>query len=350
MEKEILIMRLSAMGDVAMTVPVIASFVKEHPHAHITMLSAPRLAPLFQNIPNLTFFPVDTKTKYAGNLGMLKLFNDLRKTHDFDTMIDLHDVLRSKIIRTLFRLNGKKVFVIDKGRKEKKELVKGNCKIQLKNSIERYQEVFQKAGFCFEVKKENFLPLELLTLSQKAKELISQKGNKQWIGIAPFAQHAGKIYPLSLCEEVVKHFSQKEGIQLLLFGGGEKEKSILDKWASQYENTLSLVGQFNLSDEMGLMQNCTVLLSMDSANMHLASLVKTPVVSVWGATHPYAGFYGYGQNPDDAVQLQMECRPCSIFGNKPCKWGDFRCMNEIKPEMVISKLERHISLKTIIID
>lgn len=341
MGKEILIMRLSAMGDVAMTIPVIASFVNAHPEAHVTMLSTPKLEPLFQNIPNLSFMPVDTKGKYNGILGMFKLFRDLREKQNFDMMIDLHDVLRSKILRTLFRLFGKSVFVIDKGREEKKRLTQGSLNEQLKTSIERYQETFEKAGFSFSVKKENFLPQEKLPLSEDAQKMISEKGSTQWIGIAPFAQHEGKIYPIEKCEEVVKYFSKKENVQILLFGGGEKEKKILDEWAARYENTLSLVNRFKLTDEIGLIQNCAVLLSMDSANMHLASIVQTPVVSVWGATHPHAGFYGYGQKLEDAVQLEMECRPCSIFGNKPCKWGDFRCMNGISAEMIISKIEKY---------
>lgn len=342
MGKEILIMRLSAMGDVAMTIPVIASFVNAHPEVHVTMLSTPKLEPLFQNIPNLSFMPVDTKGKYKGILGIFKLFRDLKKKQNFDMMIDLHDVLRSKILRTLFRLSGKRVFVIDKGRDEKKRLTQGTLNEQLKTSIERYQETIEEAGFSFSLKKENFLPQEKLPLTEEAQRMVSGKGSTQWIGIAPFAQHDGKIYPIEKCEEVVKHFSNMENVQILLFGGGEKEKRILDEWAARYENTLSLVNRFKLTDEIGLIQNCAVLLSMDSANMHLASIVQTPVVSVWGATHPHAGFYGYGQKIEDAVQLEMECRPCSIFGNKPCKWGDFRCMNQIRAEMIISKIEKYI--------
>ena len=77
---------------------------------------------------------------------------------------------------------------------------------------------------------------------------------------------------------------------------------------------------------------------MDSANMHLASLTGIPVVSIWGATHPYAGFMGWGQSLDNAIQLDMDCRPCSIFGQKPCRLGDYPCLNNIKPETVVEKI------------
>ena len=86
------------------------------------------------------------------------------------------------------------------------------------------------------------------------------------------------------------------------------------------------------------MSHLNAMLSMDSANMHMASLVATPVVSVWGATHPYAGFMGWGQKPENIVQVELDCRPCSIYGQKPCLRGDYACMNMIKPEIIVEKI------------
>ena len=85
-----------------------------------------------------------------------------------------------------------------------------------------------------------------------------------------------------------------------------------------------------------------VHVSMDSANMHLGSLVGKDVISIWGATHPYAGFYGYRQRPDLAIQTCLPCRPCSIFGNKPCYRGDWACLNTIEPEQVIKKINDYL--------
>ena len=96
----------------------------------------------------------------------------------------------------------------------------------------------------------------------------------------------------------------------------------------------------NLQEELVLMSHLDVMVSMDSANMHLASLVHVPVVSVWGATHPYAGFMGWNQDDDMTVQVQLPCRPCSVFGNKACYRGDMACMNRITPEMIINKVEK----------
>lgn len=338
--KNLLVMRLSAMGDVVMTVPVIDSFLRTYPDVHITMLSNPRLQPLFSGLNNLTFVPVDTKKQYAGWLGMYRLYKDLKREHSFDAMIDLHDVLRSKILRTLFRISGLPTFVIDKGRKEKKALVANSKgKVQLKSSVQRYADVFRQAGYPFEV--QNLPYHSQVEGSAELNDLLNSKsGSQKWIGIAPFAQHKGKIYPIEKTEKVIAHFSQQSGTTLLLFGGGPEEKSQLEAWAEKYPQTKSLAGKFRLEEELLLLKKCDVALTMDSANMHLASLVGTPVVSVWGATHPYAGFYGLGQKEDNAVQLDMSCRPCSIYGNKPCSQGDYPCLRNIDESLIIQKIDK----------
>jgi ADP-heptose:LPS heptosyltransferase len=83
------------------------------------------------------------------------------------------------------------------------------------------------------------------------------------------------------------------------------------------------------------------MVSMDSANMHIESLVGTPVISIWGATSPLAGFLGWRQKEEDCVQLPLDCRPCSIFGNKPCRSGDYKCM-KIEPQTVVEKIKQRL--------
>nr|AIA86245.1 CAZy families GT9 protein [uncultured Prevotella sp.] len=91
---------------------------------------------------------------------------------------------------------------------------------------------------------------------------------------------------------------------------------------------------------MALISHLKVMISMDSANMHLASLTGTPVVSIWGATHYYAGFMGWGQHPENATEVSLSCRPCSIFGNKACFRKDYACLQRITPDMIVSKIEK----------
>ena len=330
------------MGDVAMTVPVIASFLKAYPRMGVIMLSSPRLSSLFEGMDRVTFLPVDTKGTYKGVFGMVKLFKRLKKDFRFDKMIDLHDVIRSKELRAMVKMSGKEIYILDKGRKEKKRLVSPQCKDrgQLKTSIQRYVDAFAAAGYPFALDFDGLMPKGCELPERIGKEIRTDKAHR--IAIAPFAQHAGKILPLEKTEQIVAHYAERDDTQILLFGGGKVEAETFNAWTAKYRNTISMAGKFSLIEEIQVLNHCDVLLSMDSSNMHLASLVNTPVVSVWGATHPYAGFYGFGQDPSDAVQLDLPCRPCSIYGKKPCARNDYACLNGIAADLIINKLDKYI--------
>ena len=254
----ILIIRFSALGDVAMTIPVIHSLAVQYPQHEITVLSRAVWQPLFQSLPeNVNFVGADLTGKHKG----------------------------------LWLLNFSSIYGEGKG---------------------------------------DFAEIEPMT---------GPKGKQKWIGIAPFAKHKGKIYPLELQEQVVAHFAANPAVKVFLFGGGKSEQEVFDSWIAKYPSVVSMIGKLNMRTELNLMSHLDVMLSMDSANMHLASLVNIPVVSVWGATHPYAGFMGWKQLPVNTVQLDLSCRPCSVYGQKPCWRGDYACLRDITPEQVIAKIE-----------
>lgn len=173
---------------------------------------------------------------------------------------------------------------------------------------------------------------------------IPPKGNETWLAIAPFAAHTGKIYPLHLMEKVVDHYASLPGFRIFIFGAGEAEALKIDALAKGRDNVVSMAQtKIGIPGELALMSHCDTMLAMDSANMHMASLVGLRTVSIWGATHPFTGFYGLHQDPEDAVQLEMVCRPCSIFGNKPCRRGDFHCLNGISPNLIISQIDAKLN-------
>jgi len=334
--KRILVLRLSAIGDVAMTVPVISSLSKAYPETEIIFVSQKFANGFLKYIPNVRFFEVDLKGRHKGFWGVIRLFFDLKKLGKFDVIADLHDVIRTKILRNLFLFSSAKKVVIDKGRKEKKNL----CKIDgkelkpLETTTSRYAKALQNAGFVFNVEFDYLFANSILNDS-----ILNITGSKtgKWIGIAPFAKHKGKIYPLEQMEKVVEQLSESLDIKVFLFGGGPTEKTILAGWEKRFRNTVSLAGKLGIDDELKVISNLDVLVSMDSANMHFASLVNTPVVSIWGATHPFAGFYGWNQNPKLALQINLPCRPCSIYGNKPCFRKDYACLNLITPQDIVNK-------------
>ncbi|WP_158800573.1 glycosyltransferase family 9 protein [Pedobacter sp. L105] len=333
----LLIIRFSAMGDVAMTAPVLKELNSHYPDVKLTVVSRTLFAPFFEGIPNLNFYAFDPKGKHKGFLGLIRLFMELRQ-FQVTAVADLHNNLRSRIIGILFFLCGIKTIRVDKARAEKKKLTRRKEKIMqpLLPMTERYAAVFSALGFPF-VLKNKLHPLQPETLSNELNLLTGLHENRKWVGISPFAQHLQKVYPLDKMEKVILKLAA-EGYLLFIFGGGEEEKNIAKKWEDQHQNIRSVIGKVNLTQELKLISNLDLMLSMDSSGMHLASLKGVPVVSIWGATHPYTGFLGYGQSIDDALQIELYCRPCSVYGNVPCYRGDLACMNNLSETVVINKV------------
>jgi len=357
--EHILIIRFSAMGDVAMTVPVVYSLATQYPAVRITVLSRPFARPFFENLaPNVGFMEADIKNEYHGIKGLNALYRRLSAKH-FTAIADLHSVLRSSYLRMRFNLDNFKVAHIDKHRKGKRQLTSQNDKkfVQQPTSFENYAEVLAKLGYPVKLDFTSIFgsekgDLNLLpeTLWNKANTEVNRdihSDEKPWIGLAPFAAHEGKIYPLPLMERVIQGVIHTyPQCRIFLFGGGEKETEVMNRWAETWPEVCNASAQLKgLQQELILMSHLQVMVSMDSANMHLASLVHTPVVSIWGATHPFAGFMGWNQNPTNAVQVDLPCRPCSIYGNKPCMRGDMACMNQIKPEDIIQRIETVLNQK-----
>lgn len=330
--KKLLIIRFSALGDIAMTVPVVHDLAVQYPDLEITMLSRPMAEPLFEKLPNnVHFFAADLNSRHKGLFGLNRLLKDIH-FKDFNYIADFHDVLRTQWLRFVCRLFGKKVTKIDKGRKGKKALTRQKNKVfeQQATSFERYAKVLEQLGFPI---KPEFVKLDYSAFCETQK-----MPNETWIGIAPFAKHPAKVYPLEKMEQVIKVLSERENTTIFLFGGGEGEKRQIAELCSKYSNVQTAQCQEGLKGELALMGQLDVMLSMDSANMHLASLVGTRVVSVWGGTHPYAGFLGWNQKAEDCIQLDLPCRPCSVYGNKACLRGDYACLKGITPEQIIEKL------------
>ena len=332
-----MVFRFSAMGDVAITVPVIKELVSQYPDVWITFVSEEKYKPFFENIPRLDFFAVDLHGQYKGLEGLYRLYRRIKSEKKFTAIADLHNVLRTRILSFFFTLSGLKIKRIDKGRKEKKALTRKDNKIlvQLPATFQRYADVFAKLGYP--VKLTESVKREKLVLNNTVQQL-NGNNNRVRIGIAPFAKHKEKNYPLEEMEKVVAALSGK-GYKLYFFGIGITEISKLEYWEQKYPGTLNIAGELPLDEELMLISNLDLMVSMDSANMHLASLYGVPVVSIWGATHPFAGFYGFGQDPANIVQADLYCRPCSVFGNKECYRGDWACMKMIPPQQVIDKIE-----------
>ena len=332
-------MRLSAMGDVAMTVPVLSAFVKQYPEVKITVISRPFFKPFFDGIPNLNFFAFDEKERHKGFSGLLRLFNDVKK-FKIDAFADLHNVLRSKIVSLLFALSGKKRATVDKGREGKKELTRAENKVfrQLPTMFERHAKVFEELGFPLDLSNPEFP--EKAILSSEILEIIGDN-NQNLIGIAPFAQYDSKVYPQDLMQEVIAKLAANKEYKILLFGGGKKEIEILDSLSQPFENVINMAGKIKFQQELQLISNLDVMLSMDSGNAHIAAMLGVKVVTLWGATHPYAGFLPFNQTMENALtsdRNQYPQLPTSVYGNKIVE-GYEGAMRTILPQEIVNRIE-----------
>ena len=322
------------MGDVAMAVPVLRAFVKQHPSVKITFLSKAFLKPLFSDLNNVTFHTADVTGKHKGIVGIYKLYKEL-KLLNIDTVADLHNVLRSKILRSFFKLSRTKVAFIDKGRREKHALTRTKNKVfkPLKTTHEKYADVFRNLGFKLDLSTPEFPPKK--ELPKEITEITGVK-NTKWIGVAPFAQYNSKMYPLDLMEEVIADLS-KQNLKILLFGGGTKEVEILENLANKYPNTLNVAGKIKLDNELSLISNLDCMVSMDSGNAHFAAMQGVNTITVWGITHPFTGFSPFNQPFENAILPDLKKYPnipCSIYGNKVCK-GYEDVMRSISPKKIV---------------
>ena len=332
-QKNILVIRLSAMGDVAMAVPVLRALTQQHPELKITVLTRAFFKPFFRGLEQVSVFTADVKGEHKGVFGLYKLSRALNKKQ-FHVVADLHHVLRSKVLKKFIKCE--RFIAVDKGRTEKRQLTSGNAFTQLKTTHQRYADVFQVLGYTVDLANPSFP--EPARLNKHLQNLIGDK-LKGVIGIAPFAAHEGKMYPLHKMKAVIKMLSKD--YKIILFGGGAYESEILNDFQNCFDNTINLAGRVSFEEEMDVISNLDVMLAMDSGNAHIAAMLGVKVVTVWGVTHPYAGFAPFNQ-PEDygliADRTKFPLIPTSVYGNKyPENYKD--AAGSVSPETIVYKIK-----------
>lgn len=335
-KKHILAIRFSAVGDAAIAVPVLRAVIQQNPGIKVSVATQSFLKPVFETVEGVVVLPAEIRTKHKGIKGLYRFYTEI-KNRNFDAIADLHGSLRSRIIKLFFLLAGVGSKTIDKGRSEKRALVNGRQFMPLKSSTERYADVFRLLGLKVDLTEDVFPPKQIL--APEIHNLIGT-GTKPWIGIAPFAFHDTKMYPLDLMEKVIETLSNSGDYQLILFGG-KKELPELELLSNSYPNTIYTFGKISFEQEIKLISNLDLMVSMDSGNAHLAAMQGVKVVTLWGVTHPYAGFYPYKQAESNSLlsdRKQFPLIPTSVYGNKaPESYKDV--MRTIPVEAVIEKIK-----------
>lgn len=333
----VLIIRTSALGDVAMTVPAIYSFALQYPDIQIKILTCSKFKTIFIGCPSNISIIIYNKERHHGIRGFIRLLR-LIDAENIDAVADFHNVFRSWLIDLFCFLKGCKVSILRKERMKRRSIITGKNKQEVCRPFTlRYFDVLKRLGYHTE---PVFTSLPHKNCLCSKKEMQVHK-----VGIAPFARYKNKTYPPNLMQQVVNTFASTENIEVYLFGGKGAEQETLEKWAEECEQVVCVAGKMSLEEEIALMGRLDVMLTMDSANMHLASLIGTPVVSVWGSTTPECGFLGWNQKRENCIVAGCPCQPCTISGSNSCRYHDFHCLTALSPQQICDYINRIISLQ-----
>jgi ADP-heptose:LPS heptosyltransferase len=334
----LLVIRTSAMGDVALLTPILKSMREQHPEVELILLTRPAFKAFFTSIDGLKLFCPDFKRRHKGIVGLFTLFRDIRKQGRIDYVIDLHNVIRSKILRFFFWISGNPAKKIDKGRNEKRLVIKGKKKENLSHSVERYRDVFEKADYKITLSERPWIIPSHYALSNALK--IAGIEDDINIGVAPYAKHLLKMWPEENMIILLKLISEKFNAKYWLFGGNEESERLVS-FQIRVPGSIVLSGKLQLEEELAIMTRLSFMISMDSSNMHMAALTGTKVISIWGATDPVTGFGAWGQPDEHSVRIpfdQLTCRPCTVYGKGKCRRKDHACMKWLTPEMVFQRI------------
>lgn len=341
---KVLIICFSGISNVASIVPPLDSLERRYPTHEFTVLSRHFLQPLFAHFDHVDFVGADIRHEHKGLHGAIKLFGQLRHKQ-FDAVVDLQDVPRTRLIRRLFWLCGTKVVTVDKQRAERRQLIKLGARQYkpLKTIFERYSEAFGQIG----LQTDNEFDHIPRATDEKRRKVNDIYGEKQgyWIGIAPLSIARGKTLPFRKTKNIIRHFDSRPNTKIFLFGAGEMENELLGDWQTVFTNVYAVHTSLKLDEELALMEQLDVMITMDSGNAHLAALTATPVVSIWGATHPYAGFGSWKQPAENQIGVDFSCRPCTAHEDKRCKYGDYRCLESISSAKIIKCIEYTLEQK-----
>lgn len=334
----LLVIRTSSMGDVIMTLPVLRSFAAAYPGEELVFVTRKPFDQFVTGIPGVKIFLFDHRGRHRGFRGILRLWNDLRSMYHITAVADLHDVIRSKVVRLLFRMGGCHVARIDKERIRRRKLVRGRLTGSLTHTVERYRTVFKQAGYPLKLISGPWL---LPSDEGRAVAAARTGGMKRpFLGVAPLAKHPLKVWPLEKMEAMLRMLMSRKECTIFLFGSPD-ESAVVDEIAARVPGAISMAGKISLGGEIALIADLDLMVAMDSSNMHLAAMTGVETLSIWGGTHPRAGFSAWGMPPENQIQIpdtELTCRPCTIYGKGTCRRGDLACLEWLTSEAVLQKI------------
>ncbi|MEA2063035.1 MAG: glycosyltransferase family 9 protein, partial [Gemmatimonadota bacterium] len=326
------------IGDVILATPVVRSIRRHWPEARISFLTRESFSPLLANNPHLD--EVAALPDTAGPGGLIQLVKNLRHSN-WDLLIDLHNNLRSRVIRSLVPAD--KTIVYTRQALKRSLLIYGRMDFFGKGIAavpERYARPL--AGMGVELDEQ---PCELYPSERDRSQAMEQlraggpAGNR-FLAIAPGSAWPTKRWPPALFAAAARELSHRYGFRIVLLGSaGDLEacRAVEDELGGP-GNCLILAGRLGLMNSVAVVEQSSLMITNDTGLMHAATAVGTPVVAIFGCTTKHLGYFPYrAEDRSRVVEVDkgLWCRPCTKNGRKRCPLGHWRCMRDIGPGRVV---------------
>ncbi len=317
----ILIIRLSSLGDIILTSPLIQELRRKYPDARIDFVVKKEYAEIVNRFPWLSnIFVLDTA---KGTQEIQRLNGKFKKT-GYDHILDLHNNFRSRRLRS--GLSGA-LYVVNKRTFKRWLLVKTKINL-LKDEPDIIGRYFETA--------RNLHTTDSGSGATFGKEFAPQSIKK--VALCPGAKHWNKRwqpeYYVILANDLIAR-----DFYIEFFGSSEEEEYINTIAINLPQDKITnLCGKLTLAELPSRIAECSLAITNDSGMMHVASAVGLPTVAIFGPTVREFGFMPRNKNVQIVENLNLDCRPCTTIGLDHCPKGHFRCMKEITPEIIISRI------------
>jgi len=335
--EKILIIRLSSIGDILLTTPVVRLLKQKYPGSKIDFVIRNEFAELLIHHPGIRQFFIFDKNR---NFKTLKHIRQEIKNEQYDLIVDLHKNFRSFYL-TKFS-SAKRVIRYKKDVirrfflvKFKLNLYKEIIPIYLRylNCLKPFQIFYDDKGldlfFDDEIKERIF---------NEYAQFLKVPGSLI-VGIAPGSKHATKRWTPEGFSSVINFLTDKKKAKIIIFGSQADQEIVQSLKIENHQSVLDVTGKLSLLESATFMNHCELVLTNDSGLMHLASALKKKVVAIFGSTTEELGFFPYTTEHIVIQNKNLSCRPCSYIGRKKCPREHFKCMKEIEAEQVISPVE-----------
>lgn len=334
--RRILIIRLSSMGDVILTTPLIELMTKTFPLARIDFCTKERFTYLLKSNPKVHKV---IKAKNELSYSALKDLRQLIKMSNYNLIIDLQNNLKTVYLRSI---QDAKVHVFNKHSIKKFLLV--NLKVNLfKNAkpvTERYKETISRYAAQADLNKTTLPELFPDPVSERSIENMLKSleitGSNRLICIPAVSGHFTKTYPAEQYAEAINNFPDENAVFFLTGKGKDSLNIQTIKSLTVNKKVFDMCDRLEIEDLISLVKRCSLLISGDTGPMHIAEAFNIPVVMMAGSGVKEFGFYPQHEKAVVLENNSLKCRPCSHFGRAKCPKGHFKCMKEISPEAVLA--------------